>query len=42
MSELVIGRSLLSELGARLRAAGLPGRAFLITDDRVYPQYGPV
>ena len=42
VSELVIGRSLLSELGARLRAAGLPGRAFLITDDRVYPQYGPV
>ncbi|HVB96896.1 MAG TPA: 3-dehydroquinate synthase [Chloroflexota bacterium] len=40
MSELTIGSGVLDALGARMRAIGLNGRAFLISDDQVYPLYG--
>lgn len=40
MSTLVIGRGLLAELGAQMREVGLRGRAFLISNDRVYPHHG--
>ncbi|HUX87532.1 MAG TPA: 3-dehydroquinate synthase [Chloroflexota bacterium] len=40
MSELTIGSGVLEALGTQMRAAGLSGRAFLISDDQVYPLYG--
>ncbi|MGH2458491.1 MAG: 3-dehydroquinate synthase [Chloroflexota bacterium] len=40
MSDLAIGRGLLTRLGAALREAGLGGRAFVISDDRVFPLWG--
>lgn len=40
MSELAIGLGQLSKLGARMRAAGLDGRAFVVSDDRVFALYG--
>jgi shikimate kinase/3-dehydroquinate synthase len=40
VSELAIGSGVLGELGARMRAVGLNGRAFVISDDQVYPLYG--
>jgi 3-dehydroquinate synthase len=40
MSVLAIGRGLLSQLGAKMRDVDLSGRAFVISNDRVYPLYG--
>jgi len=40
MSTLVIGEGTLGELGSRMRELGLAGRAFVISDERVYPLYG--
>jgi shikimate kinase/3-dehydroquinate synthase len=42
VSVLAIGRGLLAQLGSRMREVGLKGRAFLISDDRVFPLYGAV
>ncbi len=40
MSVLAYGRGLLGQLGKKLREVGLSGRAFVISDDVVYPLYG--
>ncbi len=40
MSVLAIGSGLLGQLGAKMREVGLNGRAFLISNDVVYPMYG--
>lgn len=40
MSALAIGSGLLSRLGTKLREAGLGGRVFLVSDDRVFPRWG--
>lgn len=40
MSALAIGSGLLTRLGAALRDAGLGGRVFVISDDRVFPLWG--
>ena len=40
MPDLAIGPGLLSQLGARMREAGLTGRVFVVSDDRVFPTYG--
>jgi 3-dehydroquinate synthase len=42
MSILAIGPGWLGRLGDEMRAAGLAGRAFLISDDQVFPRYGDV
>ena len=40
VSVLAYGRGLLGQLGMKLREVGLSGRAFVISDDVVYPLYG--
>jgi 3-dehydroquinate synthase len=40
MSELAIGPGLLNLLGTKMREAGLTGRAFLVSDDVVFPLFG--
>jgi 3-dehydroquinate synthase len=40
LSELAIGPGQLTRLGKKMRAIGLEGRAFVISDDRVFPLYG--
>lgn len=40
LSTLAIGTGLLAQLGARLRQAGLRGKVFVVSDDRVFPLYG--
>jgi 3-dehydroquinate synthase len=40
VSELAIGRGVLGETGQRMRALGLRGRAFVVSNDRIYPLYG--
>lgn len=40
MSKLVIGSGALGQLGESMREIGLRGRAFLISNERIYPLYG--
>ncbi|HEX5417982.1 MAG TPA: 3-dehydroquinate synthase [Chloroflexota bacterium] len=40
MNELVIGRGVLDRVGELMRDRGLKGRAFLVSNDRIYPVYG--
>ncbi len=40
MSKLVIGRGILGQLGEQMREVGLHGRAFLVSNERVFPLYG--
>ena len=40
MSELAIGRGTLREVGRRMRDVGLRGRAFVVSDDKVFPRHG--
>lgn len=40
MSVLAYGSGLLGQLGLKLREVGLNGRAFVITEDRVFPLFG--
>lgn len=41
MSSIRVGYGALAELGQRMREVGLEGAAFVISDDRVFPCYGP-
>ena len=40
MNELVIGDQILDRVGELMRERGLMGRAFLVSNDRIYPLYG--
>lgn len=40
MNELVIGSGILDRVGEHMRDRGLQGRAFLISNERIYPRYG--
>ncbi len=40
MSDLAIGRGILGHIGQHLRQAGLRGRAFVVTDEKIFPRYG--
>src|SRR5205823_8314335 len=40
MSDLAIGPEMLSQLGARMRQAGLVGRAFVVSDSQVFALHG--
>lgn len=40
MSVLAYGRGMLGQLGAKMREVGLSGRAFVISNDRVFPLFG--
>lgn len=41
MDVLAIGPGLLRQLGTKMREVGLTGRAFVISNQRVFPRYGP-
>jgi 3-dehydroquinate synthase len=40
MSEVVVGQDILPATGERVREAGLKGRVFVFSDDRVFPLHG--
>jgi 3-dehydroquinate synthase len=37
---MAIGRGVLAETGTRMRAGGLRGRAFVVSNERIFPLYG--
>lgn len=41
MSQLVTGRRAIADLGQHMRGVGLNGRAFVVSDERVFPLHGP-
>jgi len=38
---IFVGWNILDTLGARMKKAGLSGEAYIVSDDRVFPIYGP-